>query len=36
MTSSEELCRALLDLALEAGGPDNITILAARTRARAE
>lgn len=33
MTSSEELCKALLALALEAGGPDNVTILAARTRA---
>lgn len=31
MTSSEQLCRALLDLALERGGRDNITILAARS-----
>lgn len=30
MRSSEQLCRALLDLALERGGTDNITILAGR------
>ncbi len=33
MSSAEELCGALLHLALEAGGPDNVTILAARTNA---
>ena len=30
MTSSEQLCRSLLDLALERGGTDNITILSGR------
>jgi protein phosphatase len=30
MTSSEQLCRSLLDLALDRGGSDNITILAGR------
>jgi serine/threonine protein phosphatase PrpC len=30
MTSSEQLCRTLLDLALERGGTDNVTIIAAR------
>ena len=29
MTSSEQVCRRLLDLALERGGSDNITVLAA-------
>jgi serine/threonine protein phosphatase PrpC len=32
MESSEQLCRSLLDLALERGGTDNITILAGRAR----
>lgn len=30
--TSEELCRTLLDLALERGGSDNITVLAGRAR----
>ncbi|MES2305195.1 MAG: protein phosphatase 2C domain-containing protein [Gemmatimonadota bacterium] len=30
MTSSEQLCRTLLDLAMDRGGTDNITILAGR------
>lgn len=30
--SSEQLCRTLLDMALERGGSDNITVLAARPR----
>lgn len=34
MTSSEQLCRALLDLAMERGGSDNITILAGRAPGR--
>ncbi len=32
MESSEQLCRTLLDLALEDGGTDNITVLAGRVR----
>lgn len=32
MESSEQLCRGLLDLALERGGTDNITVLAGRVR----
>jgi serine/threonine protein phosphatase PrpC len=32
MGTSEQLCRTLLDLALDRGGYDNITILAARVR----
>jgi serine/threonine protein phosphatase PrpC len=32
MRSSDQLCRSLLDLALERGGTDNITIIAARAR----
>lgn len=32
MTSSEQLCRDLLDLALERGGSDNITVCAGRAR----
>ncbi|HXY68015.1 MAG TPA: protein phosphatase 2C domain-containing protein [Gemmatimonadales bacterium] len=34
MASSEQLCRTLLDLALERGGTDNITVLAGRARGR--
>jgi protein phosphatase len=34
MKSSEQLCRRLLELALEGGGSDNITVLAARARRR--
>jgi len=30
LTSSEQLCRTLLDLALERGGSDNITLISAR------
>ena len=30
MTSSEQLCRSLLDLTLERGGSDNITLIGAR------
>ncbi|HVO36124.1 MAG TPA: protein phosphatase 2C domain-containing protein [Gemmatimonadales bacterium] len=32
MESSEQLCRDLLDLALERGGTDNITVISARAR----
>ena len=32
MESSEQVCRSLLDLALERGGTDNVTIIAARAR----
>jgi serine/threonine protein phosphatase PrpC len=32
MESSEQACRALLDLALERGGSDNVTVLAGRVR----
>jgi len=32
MESSEQLCRSLLDLALERGGTDNITVVAGRAR----
>ncbi len=35
MESSEQVCRDLLDLALERGGTDNITVLAGRVRAGA-
>jgi protein phosphatase len=34
MHSSEQLCRTILDLALEDGGSDNITIIAGRARPR--
>jgi protein phosphatase len=34
MTGSEQLCRSLLDLALERGGSDNITLIAARAPLR--
>ncbi|HEX5386516.1 MAG TPA: protein phosphatase 2C domain-containing protein [Gemmatimonadales bacterium] len=34
MSSSEQLCRALLDLALERGGSDNISLIAARAPLR--
>jgi protein phosphatase len=34
MESSEQVCRELLDLALERGGSDNITVLAGRARRR--
>jgi protein phosphatase len=30
MESSEQVCRTLLDMALERGGSDNITVLAGR------
>jgi len=32
MKSSEQLCRSLLDLALQRGGSDNVTIVVGRTR----
>ncbi len=34
MTSSEQLCRTLLQLALDGGGSDNITVIAARALPR--
>lgn len=34
MASSEQLCRALIDLALERGGSDNITVLAGTARVK--
>jgi protein phosphatase len=34
MESSEQLCRSLLDLALERGGTDNITVVVGRARGR--
>ena len=36
MTSSEQLCRSLLDLVLERGATDNVTLIAARAPLRAE
>jgi len=33
MTSAEQLCGSLLDLALERGGTDNVTVIAGRARA---
>ncbi len=36
MESSEQLCRSLLDLALERGGTDNITVVAGRARGEHE
>lgn len=32
MTSSEQLCRSLVDMALERGGSDNVTVVVARPR----
>jgi protein phosphatase len=34
LQSSEQLCRTILDLALEDGGSDNITVIAGRARRR--
>jgi serine/threonine protein phosphatase PrpC len=34
MESSEQLCRTILDLALEDGGSDNITVIVGRARRR--
>lgn len=36
MTSSEQLCRSLLDLVLERGATDNVTLIAARAPLRAQ
>ncbi len=36
MESSEQLCRTLLDLALERGGNDNITVIAGRVKGSAK
>ncbi|MEO8030896.1 MAG: protein phosphatase 2C domain-containing protein [Gemmatimonadota bacterium] len=36
MDSSEQLCRRLLDLALDGGGSDNVTVLAARAVRQAQ
>ena len=36
MQSSEQLCRTLLDMALERGGSDNITLIAARAPIRVD
>ena len=30
MTNSEQLCRSLVEMALERGGSDNVTVLAGR------
>jgi PPM family protein phosphatase len=35
MTSAEQACRALLDLALARGGTDNVTVLVGRARGAA-
>jgi serine/threonine protein phosphatase PrpC len=34
MTSSEQLCQTLLNMAMDAGGSDNITVIVARARRR--